>query len=49
MPGFTVMKQIGGGILSVGDTVSVTDIGGRTTDFSLISVEEKDGNLHLKR
>ncbi len=36
-------------ILHVGDTILVVDIGGGTTDFSLISVEEKDGNLHLER
>ncbi|MDP1880722.1 MAG: Hsp70 family protein [Parachlamydiaceae bacterium] len=35
--------------LSVGDSVLVIDIGGGTTDFSLISVQEEDGNLHLKR
>jgi len=36
-------------LLSVGDTVLVVDIGGGTTDFSLISVEEKEGELHLER
>ena len=35
--------------LSVGDRVLVVDIGGGTTDFSLIQVEEHDGNLQLKR
>lgn len=35
--------------LQVGDTVLVVDIGGGTTDFSLISVEEEEGNLQLKR
>lgn len=35
--------------LDVGDTVLVVDIGGGTTDFSLISVEEREGDLHLER
>lgn len=35
--------------LKVGDAVLVVDIGGGTTDFSLISVEEKEGDLLLKR
>jgi hypothetical protein len=36
-------------LLKVGDCVLVVDIGGGTTDFSLISVEEEQGNLFLKR
>lgn len=35
--------------LKVGDSILVIDIGGGTTDFSLISVEEEEGNLSLKR
>lgn len=35
--------------LQVGDTILVVDIGGGTTDFSLIGVEEEQGNLQLKR
>lgn len=35
--------------LKVGDSVLVIDIGGGTTDFSLISVDEENGNLLLKR
>lgn len=35
--------------LKVGDRVLVVDIGGGTTDFSLITVEEQEGNLSLKR
>lgn len=35
--------------LKVGDSILVIDIGGGTTDFSLISVEEEGGNLQLKR
>lgn len=35
--------------LSVGDTILVCDIGGGTTDFSLIEVGEIDGNLSLER
>lgn len=35
--------------LKVGDSILVVDIGGGTTDFSLILVEEEQGNLQLKR
>lgn len=35
--------------LKVGDTLLVVDIGGGTTDFSLIHVEDQGGNLELKR
>ena len=35
--------------LSVGDTILVCDIGGGTTDFSLISVQEEEGVLQLER
>jgi molecular chaperone DnaK (HSP70) len=35
--------------LAVGDVVLVCDIGGGTTDFSLISVGQTDGNLSLER
>jgi molecular chaperone DnaK (HSP70) len=35
--------------LKIGDSILVVDIGGGTTDFSLISVEEEEGNLLLKR
>ncbi len=35
--------------LKIGDSILVIDIGGGTTDFSLISVEEEEGNLLLKR
>lgn len=35
--------------LRVGDKVLVVDIGGGTTDFSLISVAEEEGNLVLER
>ena len=35
--------------LKVGDSILVIDIGGGTTDFSLIKVEEEGGNLNLKR
>lgn len=35
--------------LKVGDSILVIDIGGGTTDFSLIGVEEEEGNLVLKR
>jgi molecular chaperone DnaK (HSP70) len=35
--------------LAVGDTALVCDVGGGTTDFSLISVAEKNGSLILER
>ena len=35
--------------LAVGDVVLVCDVGGGTTDFSLISVGEAEGNLALER
>ena len=35
--------------LSVGDSILVVDIGGGTTDFSLISVDDEGGDLGLKR
>jgi molecular chaperone DnaK (HSP70) len=35
--------------LEVGDVVLVCDVGGGTTDFSLISVGESEGNLTLER
>ncbi|MBF0567520.1 MAG: Hsp70 family protein [Nitrospirae bacterium] len=35
--------------VTVGDVVVVCDIGGGTTDFSLIEVREEDGELLLKR
>ncbi|MBA2368001.1 MAG: Hsp70 family protein [Candidatus Protochlamydia sp.] len=36
-------------LLKVGECILVIDIGGGTTDFSLIGVEEENGNLILKR
>ena len=39
----------GGGGSSVGDLVLVCDVGGGTTDFSLIAVGERDGDLTLER
>jgi hypothetical protein len=35
--------------IKVGDLVLVCDVGGGTTDFSLISVSEEEGDLTLKR
>lgn len=35
--------------LSAGDLVLVCDVGGGTTDFSLISIVDNDGNLELER
>lgn len=36
-------------LLSVDDTILVVDIGGGTTDFSLIAVAQKEGDLVLER
>lgn len=36
-------------LLKVGDSILVVDIGGGTTDFSLISVTDEGGNLSLQR
>jgi molecular chaperone DnaK (HSP70) len=36
-------------LLKVGEHVLIVDIGGGTTDFTLISVQEEEGNLSLKR
>ncbi|HYE21405.1 MAG TPA: Hsp70 family protein [Tepidisphaeraceae bacterium] len=35
--------------LKIGDTLLVCDVGGGTTDFTLISVAEEDGQLTLRR
>ncbi|MDG1958676.1 MAG: Hsp70 family protein [Candidatus Binatia bacterium] len=35
--------------LVLGDSVLVCDVGGGTTDFSLLVVDEQDGELHLER
>lgn len=35
--------------LKVGDTILVVDVGGGTTDFSLISVDDQNGDLGLNR
>jgi Hsp70 protein len=35
--------------VEVGDIILVVDVGGGTTDFSLIAVVERDGNLELHR
>ena len=35
--------------ISVGDVILVVDLGGGTTDFSLISVTDEDGDLQLTR
>ena len=46
------LESVGGGWrkkVSVGDLVLVVDVGGGTSDFSLIAVEEKDGSLELRR
>ena len=46
------LAQIGDGWrkrVKVGDVVLVCDVGGGTTDFSLIAVAERDGDLALER
>ncbi len=35
--------------VGVGDVILVVDVGGGTTDFSLVRVEERDGSLELHR
>ncbi|GAL36572.1 sulfate permease [Vibrio maritimus] len=35
--------------VNVGDVVLVVDVGGGTTDLSLVAVTEQDGNLNLER
>lgn len=36
-------------LINVGESILVCDVGGGTTDFSLIQVKEDDGNLELQR
>ena len=36
-------------LLKVGDLILIVDVGGGTTDFSLVSVINEEGNLQLKR
>ncbi len=36
-------------LVSVGDVILVIDIGGGTTDFSIIEVKERDGEVELER
>jgi molecular chaperone DnaK (HSP70) len=36
-------------ILELNDLVLVVDVGGGTTDFSLFSIQEEQGNLHFQR
>ncbi len=36
-------------ILSVGETLLVCDVGGGTTDFTLVTVSQEDGDLSLQR
>lgn len=36
-------------MLAAGDSLLVVDVGGGTTDLTLVSVDEKDGELNLKR
>ena len=42
-------RRRGGSSVEVGDVVLVCDVGGGTTDFSLIAVREEDGELALER
>lgn len=46
------LEQVGEGFrkqVGVGDVILVVDVGGGTTDFSLIAVTEQDGDLQLTR
>lgn len=49
MPGWPIMPIVGARILKVGDTLLVADVGGGTTDFTLIGVTEENGELALNR
>nr|WP_315245727.1 Hsp70 family protein [uncultured Albidiferax sp.] len=49
---YSWIAQSGGGWrkqVKVGDVILVVDVGGGTSDFSLIAVVEQDGNLQLHR
>ena len=49
MRGSRAREITGAGSIKVGDLVLVCDVGGGTTDFSLITVTEENGDLALKR
>ena len=49
MPGSTRMGDRWRRRIGVGDLILVCDVGGGTTDFSLIAVSEEDGDLALER
>ena len=44
-PGWPTWATAGGSMLKVGDTLLVCDVGGGTTDFTLVGVAEEDGEL----
>ena len=45
MPGWPTRAIAGGEQLKVGDTLLVCDVGGGTTDFTLVGVDQEDGEL----
>ena len=49
MPGSTPSATRWRRRVAVGDLILVCDVGGGTTDFSLIAVAERDGDLALER
>lgn len=49
---YSWLESVGDGfrkVVKVGDVILVVDVGGGTSDFSLIAVTEKDGDLQLTR
>ena len=48
-PGSTIPASAGGASSQVGDTLLVCDVGGGTTDLSLVGVAEENGELVLRR
>ena len=48
-PGWPIRATRGDKQLKVGDTLLVCDVGGGTTDFTLIGVTEEEGELTLRR
>ena len=49
MPGLQRTEKIEEEQVSIGDLILVCDIGGGTTDFSLILVRQEEGSLQLDR
>ena len=49
MPGWHIEGEGWRELLNVGDSVLICDVGGGTTDLSLITVVDEDGDLRLER